>query len=302
MNKFDREQLLLLGDFEVEVNLKNYSTMRVGGGCLGVFFPDSITNLVDGLKYLRSYEIPYKVLGKGSNVLCSDDYYHGVIIKLDRYLNTYHREGNIVRVDAGCSIIKLAQECSVMSLSGLQYAGGIPGTIGGAIFMNAGAYNHNTAEITHRVLIIDENLELKWLRYEDCDFSYRHSIFQTKNWLIVQAELIFEILPAHSINKIMDNRKKRRVENQPLGVPSAGSCFKNPQEKHAWQYIDEAGLRGYRVGGASVSNKHCNFIVNDQKGSADDVMAVINHVQSEVKKHSGIELERELELFNWHEK
>lgn len=302
MTKFDREKLIMLGDFEVEASLKNYTTMRVGGTCIGVFFPDSIINLVDGLKYLRDCKIPYKVLGKGSNMLCSDEYYSGVIVKLDRYLNNYKREGNFVMADAGCSLIKLSNDCSDMSLSGLQYAGGIPGTVGGAVFMNAGAYRHNTAEVTHKVLIIDENLALKWIKYEDCDFGYRHSIFQVKDWIIVQVELIFDVLPSNHINKIMDERKKVRVENQPLGVPSAGSCFKNPVEKAAWVYIDEVGLRGFRIGGARVSDKHCNFIVNDEKGTAQDVKNVIDYVQKKVKDKTSVDLDLELELFNWNEK
>lgn len=294
------EYLSLLGDFQANIRLDLFTTFRVGGECLGVFYPDSIDNLIKGLQFLKKNNIPYKVIGNGSNILCSDKYYPGIVIKLDRYFEKYHRDGQKIMVGAGCSLMNLAHQCALMGLSGLQFAGGIPGSLGGVVLMNAGAYKHEMCEIVNRVLIIDEKLNLVWLNYDDCCFGYRASMFQKRNWIIIEIELVLDpSLSVAHIQEIMRVRKEVRVKTQPLDLPSAGSCFKNPDDIPAWKYIEDVGLRGFRVGGASVSQKHCNFIVNDKNGSAEDVLAVIQKVEQEVKKQKDIVLIREIELFNW---
>ncbi len=295
------EELSLLGDIQTEVKLSNLTTINAGGKCKAVYYPDSLDNLLSAIKLLRKENVKFKVFGKGSNLLCSDNYYDGIIIKMDRYLDKYARESYKMKVDAGCSIMSLSHKCADNGLSGLQFAGGIPGTIGGAIFMNAGAYKHEISEIVNRVLVIDENSEFRWISFDDCNFSYRHSIFQEKDWIIVQAEFVFDVLTPTHIKEIMNNRKKARVETQPLDKPSAGSSFKNPDSIPAWKLIREVGLCGYRVGGASVSEKHCNFIINDQNGTAEDIMKVIKKVEDTVYKKENIKLIREVELFNWDE-
>jgi UDP-N-acetylmuramate dehydrogenase len=295
------EQLCLLGDFQQHALLKSHTSMRVGGLCYGVFYPNTINNLIEGIQVIKQSGLPFKLLGNGSNVLCSDDPYDGVIIKFSRYLNEYQLDDNLMLCDAGCSMIAMAYRLANLGLSGMEFASGIPGTIGGGVFMNAGAYKSEMAHIVNRVMILDDQLQIRWLTNAQCQFAYRKSIFQQQSWLILKVELILHPKDKEEILSSIQTRKQARVSTQPLDLPSAGSCFKNPVVCPAWSLIDQVGLRGYRIGGVSISTKHCNFIVNDMDGSAQDVMDLIKFVEVKVFNKFNITLEREMELFNWHE-
>jgi UDP-N-acetylmuramate dehydrogenase len=202
-------------------------------------------------------------------------------------------------VEAGSSIIALSVFAARNGLSGLEWASGIPATIGGCIFNNAGAYNTSMRDNILRVLILD-NGDFRWLSNEQCEFAYRSSVFHKKSdWIILAAE--FELLKKdeEEIRLTMDDRKKRRLESQPLEYPSAGSIFRNTETVNAWSLIEQSGLRGMSIGGAQVSVKHCNFIINKQDASASDVKNLIDLVMSKVELKTGVRLKTEVEMFNW---
>ena len=239
------------------------------------------------------------MIGKGSDLLCSDDEFEGVVICLDRFFNHQYFDGNDLVAEAGCSIISLSTEAMKRGLSGLEFASGIPGTVGGCLFMNAGAYNISLKDVVKEVLVYRDH-QLTWLPVSECDFSYRHSIFQTnKNWLILGVRYGLTPKPKEEIEALMDSRRKRRVDSQPLNFPSCGSVFKNPEGHNAWQLIDGIGYRGKQIGGAMVSDKHCNFILNVHKATALEYLTLIEEIQREVKNKYNIDLKMEVEKFNW---
>ncbi|MEG0313906.1 MAG: UDP-N-acetylmuramate dehydrogenase [Erysipelotrichaceae bacterium] len=294
------EELKNYADIEEDENLKKHTTFRIGGNAKYFIYPKSEIVLKEIFNILEKHNIPHKIFGKGSNILCSDNDYEGAIICLDRYFQDYYfEENNSCIVQAGASIILLAHEAMKNSLSGLEFASGIPGTLGGAIYMNAGAYKSDIAELVESVYV-HINGENKWLNKEELEFSYRTSIFQKQQeWIILGAKLILKPAQQTDILNLMDKRRKRRLESQPLTLPSAGSIFRNPNEISAWEMIDKLGLRGYQIGGAQLSSKHPNFIVNINEAKASDVIELINKVQEEVKKQYNIELKTEVEKFNW---
>lgn len=294
------EKLKAYGDIECNVSLANHTTFRVGGNCKYFIYPKNELCLIRILQILKQEQIPYKVLGKGSNMLCSDDNYEGAIICLDRYFTdfSFTEDGECI-VQAGCSIILLAHEAMKVSLSGLEFASGIPGTVGGAIFMNAGAYKSDMSQIIKEVFVcIDQ--QIVGMELETLEYAYRHSIFQKhRDWIILGCRLQLNKGNQKDIRDIMDSRRKRRMQTQPLNKPCAGSVFRNPQEHQAWKLIDEVGYRGKRCGGAMVSLKHSNFIVNEENASAKDILILIEEIQQKVKDVFDVELITEVEKFNW---
>ncbi|MFR9294983.1 MAG: UDP-N-acetylmuramate dehydrogenase, partial [Turicibacter sanguinis] len=205
-----------------------------------------------------------------------------------------------VTVGAGVSTILLANKVAKCELAGLEFISGVPGSVGGAIYMNAGAYNREIQDVLVKALILDEAGELKWLTVEEMGFSYRQSILQThRNWIVVEAVLQLEKGSYEEIMELMKARKVRRIESQPTNLPSAGSTFRNPLPHYSWQLIEKSGLRGVRIGGAEVSQKHCNFIVNVGGATATDIYELIQHVQAVVFEKHGIQLHPEVEMFNW---
>jgi UDP-N-acetylmuramate dehydrogenase len=254
------------------------------------------------LNIILEHNIPYKVWGMGSNILASDDYYSGIIIKLDKLLNKLEINDNSVVVGAGVNLIALAYKTCLLGYSGFEYATGIPGSVGGALYMNAGAYKHDTYEILKRVLIL-KNGELVWLNKDEIEFSYRHTSFSDhKDWIILEAEFNLVKGSVSDIQQIVNDRKERRMKSQPLNLPSAGSVFRNPDSISAWQIIDEVGLRGKRIGGAMISDIHSNFIVNIDNAKAQDVLDLIELAKLLVKERTNIDLIPEIELFNWSNK
>ena len=270
------ERLRCYGDVTENVPMSTLTTLRIGGNARAVVYPKTMLALTQVLRLLAKQGIPYKIFGKGSNLLCSDNDYEGVILKLDRYHGDFYFDGQTVVAEAGCSIIALSYEAMKHSLSGLEFASGIPGTVGGATFMNAGAYKSCMAEVVSEVFVLRQG-RCEWLSPAECGFGYRTSI----------------------IRDLMDRRRQRRMESQPLDKPSAGSVFRNPKDRQAWQMIDELGYRGRRVGGVSVSEKHVNFIVNDQQGKARDFIELVEEIQEQVRRQYGEELILEVEKFNW---
>lgn len=293
-----KTNLSRLGDVVPMDSLKKHTTLKIGGKAKYVLYPKHFLALSQAIDFLNSQSIPFKLLGKGSNVLCGDQVYEGCIIKLDRYFNEFFFQDNRLFAMSGCSIIALAHEAMKVSLSGLEFASGIPATLGGTIYMNAGAYKSCMKDIVQRVLVYRDG-DFEWMDQSVLAFDYRHSIFHEKpTWIIVAAELMLEQGQQNNIREVMQTRRERRMESQPLELPSAGSVFRNIKDKAAWQYISDVGLRGYQVGGAKISEKHTNFIVNVKDATASDFLAVVQHVQATVKLKYDEDMIMEVEKFN----
>ena len=292
------EQLKRVADVECDVPLSGMTTLHIGGPAKYVVYPDSTVGLDALMRLLIEEEIPYKVIGKGSNLLCSDDPYDGVIIRLDRFDEYYFLDTDLI-AQAGCSIISLAYTAMRKGLSGLEFAAGIPASVGGVTFMNAGAYRSSMSEVIDSVFVYRDQ-KFEWIYNEECEFSYRHSIFHLHpDWIIIAVRFHLEERETEEIRELMESRRNRRMASQPLDKPSAGSVFQNPDEVPAWKLIDGIGYRGYRIGGAAVSEKHVNFIVNDNHATAEDFLRLVNEIKERVEQQYQIRLHMEVERFNW---
>lgn len=280
--------------------LYKHTTYKVGGPCkLYVKVKDAIS-LQKIMAYIHQEQITYFVIGNGSNLLFSDKEFEGVILSLNENFKQISFNGCEVEVDAGVSVIYLASEACKYGLSGLEFAGGIPASVGGAIYMNAGAYLSEFSSVIKTVTILDETGTIRVLPKEEMAFSYRHSILQEHpNWIVLSCTMQLQPGDVKDIKELMDKRKEKRMSTQPWNQASAGSVFRNPEEKPAWKCIDECGLRGKEVGGAQISPKHSNFIVNNGYASAKDILTLIQLAQKEVKEQLGIELHTEVRLVNW---
>lgn len=276
-----------------------HTTFKVGGPArLFVKIKDREA-FIKAKKYCQENNIKNMVIGKGSDLLFSDKEYEGVIFSLEN-LNQISINGLLVKAEAGVGMIPLAYQCAKTGLSGFEFAGGIPGTIGGGVYMNAGAYKYCIADIFKEALVLNDKQELLVLSKEDMLFEYRTSLLQKKkDWILLEATFEMNPKDPKDILAILDKRKEKRMATQPWNMPSAGSVFRNPDSKGAWQYIDECGLRGYEIGGAQVSLKHSNFIVNNGYASAMDILNLITHVQKTVYDKYGIQLRKEVILINW---
>lgn len=274
------------------VLIKDYTTYKLSGKLSKVVYPKSVTDLQDLLKYLNELSIKYKVIGNGSNLIFAGDY-DGVIIKLDE-LNDLEIHDEYVMVGAGYNLMKLSMKCAGLGLSGLEFAAGIPGTIGGAIYMNAGAYGSSMDVIVHEVMIIDDNFEVRKLN--DLNFGYRDSVFKHNNYICIGAVLKLSFGDKEEIMNLINERKQRRLVSQPLEYPSAGSVFRNPEGEFAGALIESIGFKGFRVGDAMVSDKHANFIVNMGSASGEEVIGLIDVIKDKVFDEYNIELKIEQEI------
>lgn len=288
-----------IGDYLENIPMSKYTTYRVGGEAALIVYPNDASKVIQLIEILRENNIKYKVLGNGSNVIFSDDFYDGVIIKLDS-LNQLKIDDTVIKVGAGYNLMKLAYKMSQMGLSGLEFATGIPGAVGGAIYMNAGAYKSDMGYITSSIKVITPDLEIKELFNKDLDFHYRNSFLQhNKDYICVEATLVLKHGDVKEITTLIEERKQKRLMTQPLEYPSAGSVFRNPANDFAGRLIEESGMKGYSIGGALVSPKHANFIVNYNRATASDIKNLITKVRDEVKKQQGVELFVEQEFVNW---
>ena len=292
------EKLKRIAEVERDVPLSTMTTLRIGGPARYVVYPDSMVALDALMRLLKKELIPYKVIGKGSNLLCSDNVFEGVVIRLDKFDDFYFL-GNDLIAQSGCSIIALSYQAMKQGLSGLEFASGIPASVGGVTFMNAGAYRRSMSDVIDSVFVY-RNEKFEWMSNEECEFTYRHSIFHSHpDWLIIAVRIHLETAPVTEIRDLMESRRKRRMDSQPLDKPSAGSVFQNPEEMPAWQLIDGIGYRGYRIGGAMVSEKHVNFIVNEDHATAQDFLTLVNEIKRLVEEQYHISLHMEVERFNW---
>lgn len=280
--------------------LYKHTTYKVGGPARIYLMVKDIESLVTAIKYCRKHRIKHMIIGRGSNLLFSDKEYEGVIISLNECFDKIEINGSIIKAQAGVPMISLAYQAAKTGLSGFEFMGGIPGSIGGGVFMNAGAYKFDIASVIKTVTLLNENCEVVVYNREQMQFSYRHSICQDNHKLIIlEAKFELTTKDPNEIKAVLDKRKERRMASQPWNMPSAGSVFRNPETKAAWQYIDECGLRGYEIGGAQVSPKHSNFLVNNGYASAKDIYDLIMLVQEKVYEQFNVKLKREVGLINW---
>ena len=289
-----------IGKIEKEVFLSKYTTYKVGGLALGVIYPKNVEKLVLLIKLLKKYKLKYKVIGNGSNLLFSDKKYNGIIIKLSN-LDDIEIKGSKIVVGAGYQLMKLSSLATKHSLTGLEFASGIPGTVGGAVFMNAGAYKSDMGYIVKEVKVLTPQNEIISLTNSELNFHYRTSFLQKHpKYICLEATIKLKKGKKSAIEQVIKDRRKRRLETQPLQYPSAGSVFRNPSpENPAGKIIEELGLKGTSKGGAEVSIKHANFIINKGGASATDIKELIMYVQKRVKDSNGIDLKVEQEFVNW---
>lgn len=297
--KEDLEKLDV-GEMIEDEPMYKHTTYKVGGPARIYLKVKDVDSLIKTIKYCGKHRVKYLVIGRGSNLLFSDREYEGLIISLNECFNEIKVNGSTMIAQAGVPMISLSYQAAKIGLSGFEFMGGIPGSIGGGIYMNAGAYKYDLASVVKTVTLLNEKHEVVTFNNEQMDFSYRHSICQDNRKLIV-LEVTFELTAKSpdEIKAVLDKRKERRMSSQPWNMPSAGSVFRNPQDKPAWQYIDECGLRGYEIGGAQVSPKHSTFIVNNGYASAKDIYDLIMLVQEKVNEKFGVKLRREVGLINW---
>lgn len=286
---------LKVGKVILNPELKKFTTYKVGGKALALVVPNNLDELIKLLKFLDEYNIKRKIIGRGSNLIFNGDY-DGVIIKLDSF-DKLEINDTILTVGAGYSLIKLSLKAADKGLTGLEFAAGIPGTVGGAVFMNAGAYKSDMGYIVSEVKVITDNYEIKTLYNKDLNFHYRTSFLKEHpKYICLEAKIVLKHGNIQNIKEVMQDRKQRRLMSQPLEFPSAGSVFRNPENDFAGRLIEEAGLKGANIGGAYVSDKHANFIVNKNNATAEDIINLINKIKKEVKEKYNVELKLEQEI------
>lgn len=274
-------------------SLKKHTTFKVGGNAFCIAEPDNSEKARLLIKYLKNNDIDFYFLGNGSNVIFNDKGYNGVIIKTAS-INSINIDKNIIEVGAGVPLTSLSRTAALNSLSGLECCYGIPGNVGGGTFMNAGAYGGEISACIKSVTFIDENGEIKNISKEECDFSYRHSIFMEHNWFITSVKFEMKTGNKDEMLTFMEDIMQKRRSKQPLDKPSAGSSFKRPEGYFAAALIDECGLKGLTVGGAQVSEKHAGFIVNIGNATCRDIVELADKVRKIVYDKKGVVLEKEM--------
>jgi len=280
--------------YQTEASLAALSSFRVGGKADCAVFPKTVDELAALVALCRTASLPYVLIGNGSNVLFDDKGYRGVVI-VTTALTSCHREGNLLHCDCGASLTHLSMVAAKAGLGGFAFAYGIPGTLGGAVFMNAGAYGGEMKDIVREVLWYDpETDELGRYIGEENHFGYRESVYQHEHKLILSAVLALSPADPAAVLADMEEYMKRRREKQPLEFPSAGSTFKRYPGYYTGKLIEEAGLKGHAIGGAAVSTKHAGFVINTGGATSADVLALISHIKAVIKERNGIEISCEV--------
>ncbi len=297
MEHLRKELESVLGEGQVLQNepLGRHTTFRVGGPA-DLFVSPDILQLPKVMEIVSAYNVPVTVIGNGSNLLVGDRGIRGVVIEIGRRMGAISVDGESVTAQAGALLSRVAGEAYKNGLSGLEFAAGIPGSTGGAMVMNAGAYGGEMKDVTVRVKALSGDGNILNLDAAQMDFSYRHSCVAERGYLVLEAVFLLQKADPERILSRMEELKEQRVSKQPLEYPSAGSTFKRPQGYFAGKLIMDAGLAGFTIGGAQVSPKHCGFVINRGNAKAADVLAVIRHVQKTVRAQFGVELEPEVRM------
>ena len=274
--------------------MKKHTTFRIGGPAEYLILPQTIEEIADVIKLCRQEEIPWYIVGNGSNLLVADEGVRGVVIQLLRNFNQIQVEGCQIRMQAGAQNAAVAKRALDASLTGFEFAAGIPGTIGGAVVMNAGAYGGEMKDILKEVTVLDPNGMIRTIPAEELELGYRTSIIARKGYVVLEAVIVLKAGDPKEIKAAMDELKEKRVTKQPLEYPSAGSTFKRPEGYFAGKLIMDAGLRGFSVGGAQISEKHCGFVINKDNATAKDVTELMDETKKIVMEKFGVALEPEV--------
>lgn len=282
--------------FKINEPMKEHSSFKIGGPADVMVFPEDIKDLQRIIRYCRHKGIAYFVFGLGSNILVRDKGIRGVVIKIGDRLKKLSIHDDMIYAEAGVELAELSRAAAEHALGGLEFAEGIPGSLGGAVVMNAGAYGGEMKDILKEVKAITPEGELLNFKPEEMKFTYRGSVFQEEELIIVSALMQLQRGKAKDIRNRMQEFAKRRREKQPLEYPSAGSTFRRPPGHFVGPMIEEMGLKGYKVGGAEVSRKHAGFIINSSDASAEEVLELIAIIQAKVKEQYGIELKTEIKV------
>jgi UDP-N-acetylmuramate dehydrogenase len=283
-----------VGEIRLNEALAPYTTWKIGGPADVFIVPATKEKLALCIKLLNQNETPWFVIGRGSNLLVGDQGFRGVVIKLDETSESIRFEGTRVYAGAACSFVKLSRLTAKEGLTGLEFAGGIPGSVGGAVYMNAGAHGSDVSHILKQAEVLLQSGEFIVMQKQDLQYAYRHSLLHQVPGIVTEA--VFELSEGDrkEIAGAMAAYRDRRVRTQPLQQACAGSVFRNPANDHAARLIEAAGLKGLRVGGAEISTKHANFIVNIGQATAQDVLTLINQIQSTIKQQFGVQLVTEV--------
>lgn len=274
--------------------MSRHTTFRVGGEADCLVELENEEQLCKVQHYLHLVGLPFVVLGNGSNVLISDEGYRGVVLQISKKMNKITVEGNRVTAQAGALMSQVAAAALANGLTGLEFASGIPGTVGGGVVMNAGAYGGEMKQVVETVTVVNKDSELMVLDNAAMEFGYRHSTIKNQPFVVTEVTFVLQPGDKTEIKALMDDLAARRRDKQPLEYPSAGSTFKRPEGHFAGALIMNAGLRGFTVGGAQVSEKHCGFVINKGGATAEDVRQVIREVKRIVKEQFDVELEPEV--------
>lgn len=303
MKEFRQELAVFLGEdaLKEEEPMKGHTTFRIGGPAQYFITPKSTQELAGTISLCKRFSIPYRVIGNGSNLLVSDQGWRGAVISTEALKNTSCSQ-NTIWAEAGVSLTRLARLAQEASLTGLEFAAGIPGTLGGALVMNAGAYGGEMKDIVAwaDVLALDGTIHRK--TPNQLKMGYRRSCIPEEGYTVLAASLSLKPGEPESIAAKMEDLAFRRKAKQPLDYPSAGSTFKRPPGYFAGKLIDDAGLRGFQLGGAAVSEKHCGFVINRDQATAEDVLNLCEEVKRRVKEQSGVELELEIKVLGGSDK
>ena len=275
--------------------MKKHTTMKVGGLCDCMVEPSSIEEIQKVLEYVKENNIKYYIIGNGSNLLVKDEGVHALIIKIANKFSGFEVNGEYIKAYSGCSVPKLSQIAKENSLSGLEFACGIPGSVGGGIRMNAGAYGSEMVNVVEKVGFLDENGNLKEIDGKDAHFTYRHSMFvDNPQYVVVYA--IYKLVKGNKeeISKIMEENMNSRKQKQPIEYPNFGSVFKRPEGYFVGKLVDDCGLKGYKIGGAQVSTKHSGFMINIGDATCKDVLDLIEYVKEKVYEKFNVKLQEEV--------
>lgn len=294
MDRLKLETVLQAENILIDEPMSRHTTFRVGGPAKFYVIPGNAEQIANVIRLCKEEGEPYYLIGNGSNLLVGDKGYDGVIIQIFRNMNEIVVDGNFIRIQAGALLSAVAAQALAHSLTGFEFASGIPGTFGGAVVMNAGAYGGEMKNVIKEVRVLTGDGEIVTLREDELELGYRTSIIAKNGYIVLDGVIELKKGQQEAIKEYMDELKERRIAKQPLEYPSAGSTFKRPEGYFAGKLIDDAGLRGFRVGGAQVSEKHCGFVINRDKATAAEIAELMRQVKEKVKEAFGVELEAEV--------